>query len=198
MTDTGVDANATLAVIAAAGRGRRFGADKRRAPLADGRSLLTTTLARAGTLFPRVAVVIRADDDPADLGLGDALVLRAPRAERGLGASIGDAFAALLAADEAAEVVALWLGDMPWVDDATVAALRARAGADRIVRPVLDGAPGFPVLFGRAFWPELAARADGDGARDLIARHRAALIELPVADPGVLRDVDRPGDLPSA
>ncbi|MCQ6263063.1 nucleotidyltransferase family protein [Alcanivorax sp. MM125-6] len=195
MTDTGVDANATLAVIAAAGRGRRFGADKRRAPLADGRSLLSTTLARAGALFPRVAVVIRADDDPAELGLGDALVLRAPRAERGLGASIGDAFAALLAADEAARVAALWLGDMPWVGDATVAALRARAGADRIVRPVLDGAPGFPVLFGRAFWPELAARADGDGARDLIAAHRAALIELPVDDPGVLRDVDRPGDL---
>ena len=111
MTDTGVDANATLAVIAAAGRGRRFGADKRRAPLADGRSLLATTLARAGALFPRVAVVIRADDDPAELGLGDALVLRAPRAERGLGASIGDAFAALLATDEAARVAALWLGD---------------------------------------------------------------------------------------
>ena len=27
------------------------------------------------------------------------------------------------------------------------------------------------------------------------AAHRAALIELPVDDPGVLRDVDRPGDL---
>ncbi|QJX01685.1 NTP transferase domain-containing protein [Alcanivorax sp. IO_7] len=124
MTDTGVDANATLAVIAAAGRGRRFGADKRRAPWPTAAPACHHPGAGRRPLS-RVAVVIRADDDPAELGLGDALVLRAPRAERGLGASIGDAFAALLAADEAARVAALWLGDMPWVGDATVAALRA-------------------------------------------------------------------------
>ena len=198
MTDHHAEPGPALAVIAAAGRARRFGADKRRVALADGRPLLTTTLDRARALFPRVAVVIRDDDDPAELGLGDARVLRAPRADRGLGASIGDAFAALLAADEPAPVAALWLGDMPWVAEATVRDLLARAGASRIVRPTLDGAPGFPVLFGRAFWAELADRADGDGARDLIARHRASLIELPVNDPGVLRDVDRPEDLPPA
>ncbi|MBL7249799.1 NTP transferase domain-containing protein [Alloalcanivorax marinus] len=198
MTDSGADPCQALAVVAAAGRARRFGADKRRVPLADGRPLITTTLDRARTFFDRVAVVIRIDDDPAELGLGDARVLRAPRADRGLGASIGDAFTALLASDDPASVAALWLGDMPWVSDATVQALLARAGATRIVRPLLDGVPGFPVLFGRAFWPELAARADGDGARDLIARHRESLIELPVSDPGVLRDVDRPGDLPHA
>ena len=37
---------------------------------------------------------------------------------------------------------------------------------------------------------------DGDrGARDLIAAQGAGLVLVPTTDPGVLRDVDHPGDL---
>jgi molybdenum cofactor cytidylyltransferase len=51
------------------------------------------------------------------------------------------------------------------------------------------------VAFGARFLPELGA-LDGDrGARDLLLQHPAAVQELPVDDPGILRDVDRPADL---
>ncbi|MBM7334408.1 MAG: NTP transferase domain-containing protein [Alcanivorax sp.] len=185
----------TLALIAAAGRARRFGSDKRRAPLADGRALLTATRARAGERFADVRVILRADDRPADLAVPETAVIVSPRADQGLGLSLADAFAALLAHDEPAEVVAVWLGDMPWVATETVDRLLAEAAGDRIVRPTLDHRPGFPVLFGRHLWPALAANEQPDGARALVARHRRALVEIPVTDPGVLRDVDRPDDL---
>ena len=188
----------TLVLIAAAGRGRRFGGDKRRARLGDGTPLLMATHARAGQCFADVRVILRADDRPAELGLPDQGVLVSRRADQGLGASLADGFAALLAEPEPAPVAAVWLGDMPWVDPATVSALLAEAGPGRIVRPTLDGAPGFPVLFGRDFWPALAANTESDGARAVIRRHRPALVEIPVSDPGVLRDVDRPADLTDA
>ena len=52
---------------------------------------------------------------------------------------------------------------------------------------------GHPVRFAAGLLPELAALGADRGARPLFARHRVHY--LPVADPGIVRDVDRPADL---
>ena len=64
-----------------------------------------------------------------------------------------------------------------------------------IVVPVCAGRRGHPVGFGGHFFPELALLGGDMGAKALLKRHAHELIEAPLDDPSVLRDVDRAGDL---
>ena len=82
--------------------------------------------------------------------------------------------------------------DHPRVRSATVSALLTafqESGAP-IVRPVHEGRPGHPVLFGREVWEELEAPDLESGARDIVHRHRAEIHEVPVDDPGIAIDVN--------
>lgn len=196
-------ASKSVAVIMAAGISRRFGtADKRLASLPDGQGLLAATVASVAAVFPAIRVVLREDDDPEALGLAATTpILRAPHASKGLGASIGDAFAALEHDAELADVqaAAILLGDMPAVGFATLEALQREAGRELILRPVHAGRPGHPVLFGRTFWPELANLMEGkgrhEGAKGVIRAHREHCVALAVDDPGIHLDIDQVADL---
>ena len=184
----------TVALLLAAGFGRRFGADKRRAPLADGRTLLAASLASVRAVFPDVRVVIRSDDDPTALGLPvDIPVVSCADAESGLGHSLAAGVASLDRCE--ADSVAILLGDMPWLRESTLRLLAEAAGEERIVFPLHDGQRGHPVLFGRRFWPELLELQGDEGARAVLHAHRDAWHPLEVDDPGVLRDVDTPAAL---
>lgn len=62
-------AHHVVALVMAAGYSRRYGdADKRQARLADGRTLLATTVARIEQAFLQVRVAIREEDDALQLG----------------------------------------------------------------------------------------------------------------------------------
>lgn len=186
-----------IAVVMAAGRSRRFGDDKRRAVLADGHTLLQATLALARRHFAQTWVVLRHGETPGELGLeGEFRVLHAPPGEDGLGISLGAAFQRL-GEETAARAAAVMLGDMPWVAPGTCARLAALAEAGRILRPRHGGAAGHPVVFGRAFWPRLAMLRGEAGARAVLGENADACRFVDVDDPGILRDVDTPGDLPS-
>jgi molybdenum cofactor cytidylyltransferase len=64
-----------------------------------------------------------------------------------------------------------------------------------LVAPFHAGRRGHPVGFAAGLGAELLA-ANGDaGARDILARHASSLTRLDVDDPGILIDVDTPGDL---
>ncbi|WP_245781547.1 nucleotidyltransferase family protein [Halomonas saccharevitans] len=201
----GHDANRLVVLMMAAGRSRRFGpADKRLARLPDGRPLLAASLQASLALSPRRVLVVLAGEslaslaldahEPASLGL-----LVAPRADEGLGASLGDAFTRLLEDPgmRDVEAAAVWLGDMPAIAPWTCRRLAAAAAPERIVRPRHGGRPGHPVIFGRAFWPHLARLAGEQGARGVIADHPQACREIEVEDDGVHRDIDTPAMLAS-
>ncbi|MHB0776170.1 nucleotidyltransferase family protein [Halomonas sp. WWR20] len=186
-----------VALVMAAGRARRFGTDKRRARLPDGRSLLAATLALAQDSFSSVYVAIRDDDAPQALAIPPRVsILRTAHADEGLGSSLADAFLALETAVTCdVTAAAVLLGDMPWVAPATCRQLIMHADSARIVRPRHDGRPGHPVLFGRALWADMPLIRGQSGARELLRRHPAACRTLEVADAGIHRDVDRPADL---
>ncbi|HCJ29415.1 MAG TPA: CTP--molybdopterin cytidylyltransferase [Pseudomonas sp.] len=183
-----------VGLMLAAGRASRFGADKRRARLADGRTLLEASLENAAAAFDELLLVLRDGDTVDDLRLPPQVrMLRTPLAERGLGASLAAGVAAL--STQPAEVLAVLLGDMPWLRPQTCARLIAEAGPERIVQPHHDGRPGHPVLFGRAFWPALCELDGDEGARRLIRSYTDCYRPVVVDDPGILLDVDRPADL---
>ncbi len=180
-------------LLLAAGCSERFGSDKRLALMADGRSLLFAAVSS----IQRSGLPLRVCLRPGEDRLGDSLlragveVLECERAARGMGATLADAVNQSL--DWNGLLVAL--ADMPVIHPATFRQVAQAVTADVIVTPTFAGQSGHPVGFGRDFFADLAG-LDGDrGARDLVtASHR---LRLPVADPGILRDVDSPAALRS-
>lgn len=194
-----MSANHVVALIMAAGYSRRYGeADKRQELLADGRTLLATTVARTEQVFTQVRVAIREEDDAFRLGLAASTpLIRLRQAHLGLGASLAEAVAAL-GGDcrlNDSEAVAVLLGDMPRIHPATLRALQQQATRDTIWRPRYGGQPGHPVLFGRAFWPELEHLRGETGAKSLIQRHPSHYHTHDVDDAGTLFDIDTPDAL---
>ena len=188
-----------LALVLAAGQGQRFGSDKRRAVLADGRPLLAATLMQAQRQFARVFVLLRDSDDAQLLGVPAGVeVLRCADAEaaQGMGHSLAAAVRALQG--HAGNANAVLLGDMPWVRGETLQALAMQACTQRIVFPQVAGERGHPVLFGRAFWAHLQQLNGDSGARTVLAAHPQACFAVAVDDSGVLRDVDTPAALSRA
>lgn len=181
-----------IALVMAAGASRRFGdADKRLTPLRDGRPLLAATVECLQTAFSDVRVVVGTGDTAADLDLPEAVpVIRAANAGTGLGSSMADAVHTL--EGEKAAALAICLGDMPWIQTDTLTSVVQQVTESRIVRPVHQGQPGHPVLFGHAFWPELAQLTGDLGGRQILRRHKACYHPVCVDDPGVLTDVDYP------
>ncbi len=185
---------AVAALMLAAGYSRRFGADKRRAALADGRSLLTASLALPCAALDEVWLVLRPDETPAGLGLPAAVrIVQDPASAQGMGHSLA-AGARRLLAESSAQAVAIFLADMPRIRRDSLDALLAQADAECILLPSYRGSRGHPVLFGRRFWPQLAALSGDTGAKSVIQQHPGAVRIVELDDPGLVLDIDTAED----
>jgi len=92
------------------------------------------------------------------------------------------------------------LGDMPLVTGELLARLIAAYDPARgrlIVVPTCQGKRGNPVLWDRAYFAEMAALEGDMGARALVLKHAAQVVEVEVGDDAVLRDFDTPDSLPA-
>lgn len=177
-------------IVLAAGRSRRFGSDKRLQRLPSGRTLLEETLAVAAPLFVHRVLVLRPGDETLARTFGAAWqVVMAEDADRGMGHSLAAALAEC--SDWQGAVIAL--ADMPWVAASTHAAVRDALSAERLVVPCYGGQRGNPVGIGRRFFPTLRQPAGDTGARELFTSRAAEVLRLEVGDPGILRDLDVPG-----
>lgn len=110
----------------------------------------------------------------------------------GMASSIRTGVAATLADATGFLIV---LGDLPLLSPDTLAQLRTAftsATSDAIVCPTTDERRGHPVLFG-APYREALLQLEGDtGARPILHAHADRIIDVPVSDPGIFRDVDTP------
>lgn len=192
------------AIVLAAGRGVRFGGGKLTASLDDAPlvagSLLTAFLSPVRQVFvavgpdPGVLEAVRAT--ATRLAVNDRLVV-VPISDpsTGMGASLT---AAARAVPDDTGGVFIFLGDMPRIDPATPAHLaRMLFDPNDIVAPTHLGRRGHPVLFGATWLPALRAQSGDEGARGIVDSAGQRLIRVPVEDPGIHIDVDRPSDLAS-
>jgi len=184
------------ALVLAAGLGTRMGASK---PLLDigGRPSLRCVLdAIAAAGVSEVVVVLGCDADRilACVDLTRSHVVRNPAPERGLSSSLALGLAAIPASCTGALV---FHADMPFVRSSTVRAVAGLAGEGAVLAaPCFGRQRGFPVYFARECFASLAAELSGDeGGRSYLDRRQDALRLVDVADPGCVRDVDRPSDL---
>jgi molybdenum cofactor cytidylyltransferase len=99
-------------------------------------------------------------------------------------------------AAQAADAWLVALGDMPYVRPSSIAAVRQALEAGAVLAaPYFRTRRGHPVGIAAKFRQELFSLTGDEGAKGLIARHGGELLKIPVGDPGVIRDIDRPEDL---
>jgi molybdenum cofactor cytidylyltransferase len=187
----------SVAVIPAAGSAERFGGKKLLA-LVDGEPLLDRTIASlldGGADQIIVVVAPLADDLKRDVNaFTDARVWPVvnPDPSRGM-------FSSLQAGLAEAEGDALLVlpADMPFVKGATVRRLLATfAARSAIVSPRYNGKRGHPVILPPSLRDEIRAADPLLTLHDILKRHQDIRVDVDVDDRGVVRDVDRPEDLP--
>ena len=188
----------TIGIVLAAGASSRMGRPKPLMPI--GRDTFVTRVCRtlrAGGVEDLV-VVAGAEMEAVAGVLGraglPARVIENPRRDEG---QLSSVLAGLALADRpGVDAVLVQLVDVPLVQPATVAALLDAfhlTGAP-IVRPVVGGRHGHPVLFARAVFDELRSADPAVGAREVVRAHEADACDVPVDDEGACRDIDTPED----
>ena len=182
-----------VGILLAAGCGTRFGGDKLLASF-DGECVGAASCRHLLMALPHVVAVVRPDDFAlaAALGAGGARIVRCANADDGMGASLACGVRAT--PDAAGWVVAL--GDMPWIEMATIARVVAAVGQGAVVAaPFHRGQRGHPVGFGTVCYAALAALSGDEGAKSVLMAHSNRVERIDVDDAGTLSDVDNPSDL---
>lgn len=184
-----------VALLLAAGSATRFGSDKLLHALPHNVPIAVQAARHLRAVFENnVFVVIRPEaKELADLFRKEGCeVVVCERAAEGMGASLSCGVRAAGPAD--AYLVAL--GDMPFIRASSIEAVRdALLGGAALAAPFFRARRGHPVGIAGRFRGELEALKGDEGAKHLLAGRAAELVKVPVGDPGVLRDIDTPGDL---
>ncbi|WP_334188566.1 nucleotidyltransferase family protein [Noviherbaspirillum sp.] len=183
-------------ILLAAGKGRRFDPDgiknKLLQPLPGGEPVVAAAAKSLHSVVPRVLAIIRPGaEDVADclrrLGVD---ITECASADEGMAASLTHGLA--LVSDADGWIISL--GDMPYVQPTTIAALvdALARGAD-IAVPVCRERRGHPVAFSRHHLPRLLALTGDMGARDLLREY--PVVEVATDDPGIHDDIDTVADI---
>ncbi len=182
------------AIVLAAGQSKRMGANKlladlggapmiRRSVKAVRAAGVETVIAVTGHEAGKIAAALEgfgieiAHNPDYAQGLATSL-------KRGLAAVPGDADAVLVC-----------LGDMPRVTPKAIGRLIAAFNPEEqrtICVPVHKGMRGNPVLWGRKHFAAMAELRGDQGAKDLMQQFAEELVEIEMADDGVLLDADTP------
>jgi len=179
------------AVILAAGQSQRFGHNKQLACL-DGMPLVRHTARAVAAIEPQLlAIVVGRDAARVANAAGVPFLIVNERYPEGIGSSIA---AATRAVGNSADGLLIALGDQPLVPTSHYCDLAASwNGADDVIAASRYGDTlGAPALFGKRYFPELAALSGDRGAKALFDRHAARVVELPCREATV--DVDTRDD----
>ena len=181
-----------VGLLLAAGSATRFGSDKLRHALPHGVPIAVQAARHLRAELARVLVGVRSRDAEQTFRAERCETVVCENAAEGMGASL--ACAARAAGQADAYIVAL--ADMPFVRPTTIAAVReALEGGAALAAPYFRARRGHPIGIAGRYYEELLALGGDEGARQLLSANEAELVKIPVGDPGVVRDIDRPDDL---
>ena len=188
------------AIILAAGQSRRMGGPNKLLARFDGEPLVRRMAKRAIASKAGPVIVVtghRAGDVTAALEGLDVATVHNPDFAEGLATSLK---AGLQAVPEEAGGALVLLADMPEITtdiiDRLVGAFHASSGP-AIVLPTIDGKRGNPVLWSRAFFPELMTVSGDTGARHILSQHEEAVERVEIGTAAGV-DVDTPEALAKA
>jgi molybdenum cofactor cytidylyltransferase len=182
-------------ILLAGGQGTRFGSQKLLARLSDGRYVVEASAANLLAAVGRV-IAVTGRDERLMRALDDCgcQVVVNNRAAEGMGTSIGAGVGASLAAE--GWIIAL--GDMPFIEPATIKKIKlALEEGAAIVVPTHEGKRGHPVGFAREYGDALCALEGDAGAKVIIDTNIALARRVEVSDAGIFADIDVVDDLRS-
>lgn len=188
-------------IVLAGGRSTRYGSRNKLLEMLDGAPLVVRAVKAA--LSSRASPVIVVTGHEAEAveraldGL-DVRIVHNPDFKEGLSTSLKAGIAALPQDVDGAIVS---LGDMPRIEarhlDRLISAFSPKEGRG-IVVPVHLGKRGNPVLFARAYFPELLAIEGDTGARHIIAASASEVAEVDLGTDAIFLDIDTPEALERA
>jgi molybdenum cofactor cytidylyltransferase len=183
------------AIVLAAGRSRRMGAQKLVLPFAGSTVVARVVDAFLGASVDTVVVVIRADDTQIRAALAGRRLVFVENPD-GTGDMLSSVRCGLRALPSAAETVVVAPGDQPSLEPGLIRQMLSafRACGRGILVPVHQGRRGHPLVFGARFREELLTSHEGTGLRGLLQSHPAEIIEWPTPEAAVLEDLDTPKD----
>jgi molybdenum cofactor cytidylyltransferase len=188
------------ALVLAAGQSRRMGGPNKLLARFNGNPLVRRIAeeALASKADPVILVTgHKAEAISAAVSGLDLTIVHNPDYAEGLATSLRTGLAAM--PGDAAGVLVL-LADMPNVTraviDRLIDAFRSKSGPS-IVLPTYGGKRGNPVLWSRAFLPELLQVTGDTGARHILARHEEAVERVEIGAAANV-DVDTPEALAAA
>jgi len=183
------------AIILAAGRSRRMGAQKLLLPLGGKPMIAHVADAVLAGPVDRVLVVVGADGAAIAEALEgrDVHFVTNPEAE---GEMLGSVRCGLKAMPQDAAAALVVLGDQPGITPEIVAAVveAFQSSGRGIVVPTHGGRRGHPLLVAMRYRDEILSRYDGTGLRGLLQAHPTDTLEVEVPVLGVREDVDTPED----
>ncbi|WP_428264451.1 NTP transferase domain-containing protein [Haliangium sp.] len=186
------------AVVLAAGRSTRMGADNKLLADVHGAPMLVRAVESIlAAALERVVVVTGHEAERvvatlSEHGLGEVGIVHNPDYAQGMATSLVAGVEAVRH-DPELDAVLVCLGDMPWIAPEHVSALVdafAPVEGRAICVPTSAGKRGNPVLFAASFVDELAALRGDVGARALLDAHAEVVCQVPMPDSAVLVDVD--------
>ncbi len=190
-----------VAIVPAAGRSRRMGRPKLLLPF-DQQTVLGATLEALERGGVSEIVLVGAPGD-ADLARwaeshGVRLAIN-PQPDDGMLTSVWAGLTALGGAEAliaAGEELLVCPGDLPRLRPETVTALlrEARAAGAGLLVPRCGSERGHPLVVRAELLREIATLDPAVGLRQLRLRYPERTLEVEVADPGVILDVDTPAD----
>ncbi len=183
-----------VGLLLAAGSATRFGSDKLHHALPHGVAIAVQSARHLKSEVEQVFAVVRPGQDSLSEKLkGEGCeVVVCDNAAEGMGASLS--CAAKAAGECSGYLVAL--ADMPFIRRSTIAAVRdALAAGAPLTAPYFRSKRGHPVGISGRYYQELLSCKGDEGAKALLKAHENSLVKIPIGDPGVLRDIDRPEDL---
>jgi molybdenum cofactor cytidylyltransferase len=182
------------AVVMAAGRSRRMAPhNKLLVPDKAGKPMIARVVDNVLSSNARpIMVVIGHQAEQIEHALAGRPIRYVHAADyaEGLSASLK---AGIAAVPENCAAAIVCLGDMPLVTGRMIDRLISMYDPDAgrlIVQPTFRGKQGNPMLWDRRFFPEILAITGDSGARFLVGKHAASVVEVEMADDAVLRDFD--------
>ncbi len=188
------------AIILAAGSSSRFGRNKLLEEI-DGAPMVSRVAALAVRSGASPVVAVTGFEAPrvrAALHQPGVKIVHNPGFAGGLSTSLCAGLAALPAGVAGALIL---LGDMPRLAPSVLDALLAcfaANGAKAICVPVHHGCRGNPMLWPRAYFPEMMSLSGDRGAKSLMQRHADRVVEVAVGTNSIFEDFDCAADFERA
>jgi len=190
-------AGTPVAIILAAGKSERLGADKLFAPI-DGQAVIERVVhaflhaQKVGDIV--VVVPPGRGEDFSWLRSVKVHLVENPDPEQGMISSLR---VALRSSWVEGRDFLVAPGDVPFISpeiiDRVVQTYMGRPC--RIVIPTYQGLGGHPGMFAASLLDDFFLHGDTNGAREVLLRHKDETVRLSVHDPDVCFDIDTPGDL---